>query len=100
MTFSDEKIQQVWEKGKDVLGFDKSKYRKDQCGAWMIRSEHSNRESKYGWEIDHILPSSKGGSDDISNLRPLQWENNAAKKDDKLVCVITSSNNTNIKKHD
>ena len=36
----------------------------------------SHRGSIYGWEIDHIKPKKDGGSDDLSNLRPLQWEAN------------------------
>ena len=37
--------------------------------------------------VDHIIPVARGGSDDLSNLQPLQWENNRAKSDGPLVCV-------------
>ena len=81
-------IQAVWEKGEAVAGYKSSQYRKDQCRAWMIRSKHGDRDSDYGWEIDHIKPESDGGTDNLSNLRPLQWYNNTTKSDDRLTCPI------------
>lgn len=92
MAFDDKTIQAVWEKGNVVYGYDPDLWRKDQCGAWMGRSYYGNRNSEYGWEIDHIKPVSRGGSDALTNLRPLQWKNNVSRQDDRLVCVITASN--------
>lgn len=73
-------IQAVWEKGVVVAGVDARFLRKDGCGAWMERNAYGNTtENGKGWEIDHIVPVSKGGTDDLPNLQPLQWQNNRAK---------------------
>jgi len=95
MSFSDEKIQQVWEKGTTVENYDKDKYRKDKCGAWMDREKYGDRNSMLGWEIDHIDPK---GSDDLSNLRPLQWKNNVAKGEGRLECPVTADGNNNVER--
>lgn len=94
MAWSDDMIQQVWEKGHTVAGNDPAVYRQDDCKAWIGRKEYGNRNSPYGWEIDHISP---GGSDTLSNLRPLQWENNVDKSDGRLKCNVTSSGKDNVK---
>ncbi|MFV0330039.1 MAG: HNH endonuclease signature motif containing protein [Dysgonomonas sp.] len=88
MAFDDKTIQAVWEKGQIVSEHDSKVWRKDQCGAWIKRVEYGNRDSEFGWEIDHITPVSKGGSDALSNLRPLQWENNATRQDGRLTCPV------------
>jgi len=93
MAFSQEDIIKVWAKGKVVDGNDSSKWRKDECDAWIGYEFYGKRDSKYGWEIDHINP---GGSDSLSNLRPLQWENNLSKSDGHLVCAVTSSGTQNV----
>ena len=95
MAFDEKTIQAVWEKAQVVSGYDSAKYRKDQCGAWITRNEYGNRGSIYGWEIDHINPQSRDGSDNLSNLRPLQWKNNASRQDGRLVCVVRSKDNKN-----
>lgn len=97
--FSDEVIQQVWNKGTKVDEYDSSKYRKDVCGAWMQRDKYGE-EHTYGWEIDHVYPTSKGGDDDLVNLRPMQWENNRSKADDypSYNAAVTSDGNKNVSK--
>jgi hypothetical protein len=80
MTFSEEIIQKVWEKGKIAKNNNPNIYRKDECGAWIKRDQYSmtGETLSYGWSIDYIIPLSKGGNNDLSNLRPLQWENHCS----------------------
>lgn len=98
MSFSEEKINAVWDKRQKVLSNGKvsTEWGKDQCDAWIKRSDYGNRKSDYGWEIDHIKTQANGGTDELGNLRPLHWENNVAKSDGKLKCVIISSGDKNI----
>lgn len=98
MAFTEEIIQKVWEKGEVVPNNDKNNWRKDQCGAWIGRKQYGNRNSNYGWEIDHITPVSDGGTDELSNLRPMQWQNNVHTSDGRLKCLIVSDGINNIEK--
>lgn len=83
-------IQSIWAKACPVLNQDPTNFRKDVCGAWIKYEAYGDRASEYGWEIDHIIPISKGGTDDFENLQPLQWENNEAKGDSCLVTKVTA----------
>lgn len=59
---------------------DSAKWRRDICGALMYYPSYGI-ESNHGWEIDHIYPVALGGGDELSNLQPLQWNNNRRKSD-------------------
>ena len=73
----------VLAKGRPITtgNFHPELWRWDKCGLPIKYSEHGNRNSENGWEVDHITPVANNGDDNINNLQPLNWKNNADKSD-------------------
>ncbi len=73
-------IDEVWGKATPIRGRNEEVWRKDEEGN-RIRKASFGTQGIYGWEIHHSNPKAKGGSDNLKNLKPLQWEENREKSD-------------------
>lgn len=98
----DKILDAVWSRATAVDGCDPVSVRKDCCGALIMRSAYGDRDSDYGWEVDHIFPEALGGDDNIRNLRPMHWENNVSKGDDYPTygAVVKAVGNKNVRIHE
>lgn len=80
MGYNVEDRRKIFNKAKPIKGKNPSTHRLDDFGNEIyFRSYGSNSEK--GWEVDHIKPKSKGGSDKNRNLRPLNTFENRRKGD-------------------
>ena len=77
---SKDEIDKVWKTAKPIRGEDPNKYRKDPYGN-KIHKDSYGKDTAMGWEIDHIKPSAKGGSDSIRNKQALKTSINREKGD-------------------
>ena len=68
----------VWENAAKIRGKDPRLYRRDPYGNAMFYHSYG-KISKMGWEVDHIKPSSRGGSDSTVNLQALNTKVNRGK---------------------
>lgn len=76
--FDDDRVQEVWERGKKIPGKDPDLYREDAAGNVIYRPSYG-KETEMGWEVDHKNPVDRGGTDNLRNLQPLQTEENKEK---------------------
>jgi len=96
MSWTHEQKSAAWNKAQVVANNDPNAWRGDECGAWINWKEYGNRDSQYGWEVDHITSKDHGGTDANSNLRALQWQNNASKGAGRLKCAVTAKDQNNV----
>lgn len=96
--FTNDEILAVWMKATAVTGVNSDLLRQDYAGAWIRYADYGNRNSQYGWEIDHLKPLSQGGEEAMTNYLPLQWQNNVRKGDDypRWTTAVTADGRNNV----
>lgn len=80
MIINREMAMSFWSKS-----FGKTSKVKDFAGREMVKAAYNDRNSDYGWNIDHILPQSKSGKTTESNLICCHISTNDEKAD-KFPC--------------
>lgn len=63
MVINHETAMSLWSKR-----YGKASKVKDFAGREILKAAYNNRNSDYGWNVDHILPQSRGGKTTDSNL--------------------------------
>lgn len=69
--WTEEELDIIFSKGKVSTVLSSPEYRIDDFGNIIARSAYGNTNISVGWEVDHIKPVSEGGTNKLSNLRPL-----------------------------
>ena len=84
----DKKTESCWEKAEHCNCNSKDCHPNSHrlcgiCGKKILYGSHesviSQRNSRYAWNIDHIIPKSCGGSNNIDNLQAVHVECNRNK---------------------
>ena len=68
----------VWDKAKQIRGRNPNVHRQDPYGNQIYKPSYG-KDSPQGWEVDHIKPKSRGGSDNLRNLQAMKTSVNRSK---------------------
>ena len=74
MELGHDTAMKIWE--RDYPGKTEAK---DFRGRLMKKAAYGDRSSDFGWNIDHKIPKSKGGTDAMDNLQAVHITTNEEK---------------------
>ena len=76
--YSDERLDQIWDKCLTIKCKNPDLYRKDKYGNEIYRYSYG-KTSAMGWNVDHSKPQALGGTDHLNNLQPMNSRVNSSK---------------------
>lgn len=78
--FSQDRLDQIWDKGTVIPGKNPDLYRADKFGNTMYKPSYG-LYSPMGWNVDHSKPQAEGGTNHLNNLQPMNSRANCSKSD-------------------
>lgn len=87
MEYSEQLIQQVWDKARANTDINAELWREDECGAWISRHQYGDSESDFGW---HIVNVTAGGPGTVDNLRAFHHRNAYDPASQQARCRVTA----------
>lgn len=100
--YSEKQIEEAWNTARTIDGLDARLWRLDPCDALIYRDCYG-QETRYGWNIDHIIPKTMFGDGNgydstPQNRRAMHWQNNASKANEfpQYMCATTRKGNVNV----
>lgn len=70
--YTEDELLQIWENARIIRGYDPKIVRRDMFSN-PIEWKNYGKEVATGWKVAHGIPPSWGGSDKLTNLRPMHW---------------------------
>ena len=78
MEYSEKDKKYIWSKStKAIKGKSHGLFALDYYNNEIHYFCYGDRNSRFGWEIDHITPEVFGGRTILNNLRAIHWRANA-----------------------
>ena len=68
--------KKVWAKATKIEGKNPMMWRLCGITGKVLKYTDHGKPTKYGWDIDHLIPRSIGGSDHLSNLKAVNYKVN------------------------
>ena len=71
----EQRKQAAWKKAGEIPGYDPQVWRRDGFNSAINYQDFGKHGTRFGWEIDCIVPGLLGGGEHPKNLTASHWRN-------------------------